>query len=195
MTLQLPRRTASVSPQSRWALTSPSHPYLGTGPGRLFSSALLCPRGQLSVRKWDALRCPDFPHTSQGCKRQTGPLHSSRAAKIQQFFCSFRKCVKKYRNHQSNEMFSCLFSLDWTISDVILDAWCTRDWTLRCIFAAAICITDKLILTVSRRGEPCVCRYKGIAKARVTDERGRRVKVKCEGEDQIRFATKPQGHF
>ena len=29
--------------------------------GRLFSSALICPRGQLSVRKRNALRCPDFP--------------------------------------------------------------------------------------------------------------------------------------
>ena len=28
---------------------------------RLFSSTLLYPRGQLSVRKQDALRCPDFP--------------------------------------------------------------------------------------------------------------------------------------
>ena len=28
---------------------------------RFFSSALLHPRGQLSVRKWDALCCPDFP--------------------------------------------------------------------------------------------------------------------------------------
>ena len=28
---------------------------------RLFSSALICPRGQLSVRKRNALRCPDFP--------------------------------------------------------------------------------------------------------------------------------------
>ena len=63
MTLQLPRRTALVSPQGRWALTPPSHPYRWNPKAqrRFFSSALLYPRGQLSVRKWDALCCPDFP--------------------------------------------------------------------------------------------------------------------------------------
>ncbi len=66
LTLQLPRRTALVSPQGRWALTPPSHPYRDPGAGRLFSSALLYPRGQLSVRKWDALCCPDFPHAPCG---------------------------------------------------------------------------------------------------------------------------------
>ena len=39
----------------------------------MFSSALLCPRRQLSVRKWDALRCPDFPLELK-YKRQTGLL-------------------------------------------------------------------------------------------------------------------------
>ena len=56
--LQLPRRTARTSLHDRWALTPPSHPYPY---GRLFSSTLLCLRRQLSVRKWNALCCPDFP--------------------------------------------------------------------------------------------------------------------------------------
>ena len=40
---------------------------------RFFSSALLHPRGQLSVRKWDALCCPDFPpaQTAQATGRPT----------------------------------------------------------------------------------------------------------------------------
>ena len=58
MNLQPPRRTARTSLHGRWALTPPSHPYPC---GRFFSSALLCLRRQLSVRKWSALRCPDFP--------------------------------------------------------------------------------------------------------------------------------------
>ena len=58
MNLQPPRHTARTSLHGRWALTPPSHPYPC---GRLFSSALLCLRRQLSVRKWSALRCPDFP--------------------------------------------------------------------------------------------------------------------------------------
>ena len=74
MTLQLPRRTALVSPQDWWALTPPSHPYRRTeARRRFFSSALLHPRGQLSVRKWDALCCPDFPpaHGAQAASRPT----------------------------------------------------------------------------------------------------------------------------
>ena len=58
MNLQPPRHTARTSLHGRWALTPPSHPYPC---GRLFSSALLCPHKQLSVRKWSALCCPDFP--------------------------------------------------------------------------------------------------------------------------------------
>ena len=58
MNLQPPRHTARTSLHDRWALTPPSHPYPC---GRLFSSTLLCPREQLSVRKWSALCCPDFP--------------------------------------------------------------------------------------------------------------------------------------
>ena len=58
MNLQPPRRTARTSLHGRWALTPPSHPYPC---GRLFSSALLCLHKQLSVRKWSALCCPDFP--------------------------------------------------------------------------------------------------------------------------------------
>ena len=38
---------------------TPSHPY--PTKRRLFSSALLCLHRQLSVRKWNALCCPDFP--------------------------------------------------------------------------------------------------------------------------------------
>ena len=58
LNLQLPRRTARTSLHDWWALTPPSHPYPC---GRLFSSTLLCLRRQLSVRKWNALCCPDFP--------------------------------------------------------------------------------------------------------------------------------------
>ena len=58
MNLQPPRRTARTSLHGRWALTPPSHPYPC---GRLFSSALLHLRRWLSVRKWSALCCPDFP--------------------------------------------------------------------------------------------------------------------------------------
>ena len=58
MNLQPPRHTARTSLHGRWALTPPSHPYPC---GRLFSSALLCLYKQLSVRKWSALCCPDFP--------------------------------------------------------------------------------------------------------------------------------------
>ena len=58
MNLQPPRRTARTSLHGRWALTPPSHPYPC---GRLFSSTLICPREQLSIRKWSALCCPDFP--------------------------------------------------------------------------------------------------------------------------------------
>ena len=39
----------------------------------MFSSTLLYPRGQLSVRKWNALCCPDFPHTPKR-KRQADQL-------------------------------------------------------------------------------------------------------------------------
>ena len=40
---------------------------------RLFSVTLLCPHEQLPVRKYGALRCPDFP-PYQKIKRQTGLL-------------------------------------------------------------------------------------------------------------------------
>ena len=58
MNLQPPRHTARTSLHGRWALTPPSHPYPC---GRLFSSALLHLCRWLSVRKWSALCCPDFP--------------------------------------------------------------------------------------------------------------------------------------
>ena len=62
------------------ALTPFSHPYLSAAPkgkeGRLFSSALICPRGQLPVRKRSALCCPDFPHAPPGRMRQTARLVS-----------------------------------------------------------------------------------------------------------------------
>ena len=73
MTLQLPRRTAAVSPLRWWALTPPSHPYLLVS-RRLFSSTLLCPRGRLPVKKWNALCCPDFPPASRRCTRQADQL-------------------------------------------------------------------------------------------------------------------------
>ena len=69
MNLQPPRRTARTSLHDRWALTPPSHPYPC---GRLFSSALLRPCRQLSVRKWSALCCPDFPLLS--CDNSDKPV-------------------------------------------------------------------------------------------------------------------------
>jgi len=47
----------------RWALTSPFHPYPKRPMplGRSFSVTLLCRHRQLSVRKYGALCCPDFP--------------------------------------------------------------------------------------------------------------------------------------
>ena len=46
-------------------LHTPSHPYhTRAGAWRLFSSALLSPRGLLPVRKRNTLCCPDFPRVS-----------------------------------------------------------------------------------------------------------------------------------
>ena len=48
---------------TRWALTSPFHPYQHCW-WRLFSVTLLHPREWLPVKKYDTLCCPDFPHTA-----------------------------------------------------------------------------------------------------------------------------------
>ena len=48
---------------------------------------------------------------------------------------------------------------------------------------------------LSNLGEPCICQYPGISKAQVVDEKGKRIKVKCEGTDRIRFATKPHSRY
>ena len=61
----LPRFLTHTSPMPRKAKE-----------GRLFSSALICPRGQLPVRKRSALCCPDFPHAPPGRMRQTARLVS-----------------------------------------------------------------------------------------------------------------------
>ncbi len=93
MTLQLPRRTALASPQGRWALTPPSHPCRRAGARRrLFSSALLHPRGWLSVRKWDALCCPDFPPAPvvQAADRPT----ASPGAKVRKQIGAAKGCRK-----------------------------------------------------------------------------------------------------
>ena len=93
MTLQLPRRTALASPQGRWALTPPSHPCRRAGARRrLFSSALLRPRGRLSVRKWDALCCPDFPPAPvvQAADRPT----ASPGAKVRKQIGAAKGCRK-----------------------------------------------------------------------------------------------------
>ena len=93
MTLQLPRRTALASPQGRWALTPPSHPCRRAGARRrLFSSALLHPRGWLSVRKWDALCCPDFPPAPvvQAAGRPT----ASQGAKVRKQIGAAKGCRK-----------------------------------------------------------------------------------------------------
>ena len=76
MNLQPPRRTARTSLHGRWALTPPSHPYPC---GRLFSSALLHLHKRLSVRKWSALRCPDFPPLHLKQRRQTVRLYVSQS--------------------------------------------------------------------------------------------------------------------
>ena len=64
-----------MSPCGWWALTPPSHPYLATTldlfnliveTKRLFSSALLHLHRCLSVKKEDALCCPDFPLLHKG---------------------------------------------------------------------------------------------------------------------------------
>lgn len=51
----------------RWSLTPPFHPYLTYAERvarRSFSVTLLCRHRQLPVRKYGALRCPDFPHVA-----------------------------------------------------------------------------------------------------------------------------------
>ena len=63
--------TAEQSPALRWALTSPFHPYR-TG-RRSFSVTLLYPYGQLPVKKYGALCCPDVPPVLKD-ERQTGRL-------------------------------------------------------------------------------------------------------------------------
>ena len=83
MNLQPPRHTARTSLHGRWALTPPSHPYPS---GRLFSSALLCLHKQLSVRKWSALRCPDFPLLPCGNSDKPADCYSFPAAKIRFFW-------------------------------------------------------------------------------------------------------------
>ena len=83
MNLQPPRHTARTSLHGRWALTPPSHPYPC---GRLFSSALLCLHKQLSVRKWSALRCPDFPLLPCGNSDKPADCYSFPAAKIRFFW-------------------------------------------------------------------------------------------------------------
>lgn len=57
---------------NRWALTSPFHPYSDESE-RFFSVTLLCSHKQLPVRKYGALRCPDFPPFPRE-KRQTDLL-------------------------------------------------------------------------------------------------------------------------
>ena len=85
--LQPPRHTARTSLHGRWALTPPSHPYPY---GRLFSSALLCLRKQLSVRKWSALCCPDFPPLPcDNGDRPAGCLFSGANIRKKQFSSKF----------------------------------------------------------------------------------------------------------
>ena len=88
MNLQPPRHTARTSLHGRWALTPPSHPYPC---GRLFSSALLCSHEQLSVRKWSALCCPDFPPLPcDNGDRPTDCLSLHYWCKIKIFFSNFQ---------------------------------------------------------------------------------------------------------
>ena len=84
MNLQLPRRTARTSLHDRWALTPPSHPYPC---GRLFSSALLHLRRWLSVRKWSALCCPDFPPLLVATATDHLTVVCDTFAKVRKSFC------------------------------------------------------------------------------------------------------------
>ena len=52
---------------------------------RLFSSALLNPRGLLPVKKWNALCCPDFPPASRRYTRQADQLFLFWGCKISAF--------------------------------------------------------------------------------------------------------------
>lgn len=53
----------------------------------------------------------------------------------------------------------------------------------------------QLVEILSNQGEPCICQYPGICKAEVINEKGKKIKVKCEGTDQICFATKPHSRY
>ena len=92
MNLQPPRHTARTSLHGRWALTPPSHPYPC---GRLFSSALLHLRRWLSVRKWSALCCPDFPPlplTATATDRPTVYLFAATTVVHCRFACCYALC-------------------------------------------------------------------------------------------------------
>ena len=56
-----------------WALTPPSHPYLANE-AVIFFYVNPAVTDTLHINKRDALRCPDFPHTPRGSKRQTVQL-------------------------------------------------------------------------------------------------------------------------
>ena len=112
MNFQLPACTASVSPLIWWALAPPSHPYPHRG-GRFFSSALTDPCGPLSVRKRDALCCPDFPLPCLRKDRSATSRFTASACKDSDFFCSERKkaplvCTSATFFCFTSRMFSCL---------------------------------------------------------------------------------------
>ena len=75
MNLQPPDGTACQSPDSRWSLTPPSHPYpCLSGAGGCF--LLPCPAvaDSFYFQKWGVLCCPDFPLAPSWRKRQAGTL-------------------------------------------------------------------------------------------------------------------------
>ena len=74
MNLQLPDGTARRSPDGWWSLTPPSHPYplylepvlrLKSKRGGCFLLPTPTVTNSFYFRKWDALRCPDFPLVPQ----------------------------------------------------------------------------------------------------------------------------------
>ena len=85
---QLPMCTAHIV--TKWLVVSYTRLLTLTGRSRrLFSSALIKPRGLLLVRKRDALCCPDFPQISPGYQRQTARLLFVCSAKLINSACFY----------------------------------------------------------------------------------------------------------
>lgn len=73
MALQPIRRTAVDVAINAGGLLPHLFTLIANEPRRLFSVTLLCPHKQFPVRKYGALRCPDFPHHSTNCGATSRP--------------------------------------------------------------------------------------------------------------------------